>query len=199
VQQNLLILLPAVTSGVRERQRRETARALQQAAIRLVSARGLAAVTISDIAEEAGVSRRTFFNHFPTKAAALFDPDPDDADELARLLGEVEPSAEIWPSLREVGLAFTAQHENVSALRRSLVAGDPDLAQYHRAAHRHVAQQFVRWTQGQLPEDLLRATVLGEAAGAVLVSAFHAWQPEAPYAHYLALIRRGFEVIRPVT
>jgi TetR/AcrR family transcriptional regulator, regulator of mycofactocin system len=186
-----------VVSGVRERGRRDTARAVQRAAIGLVAANGLASVTVGDIAAAAGVSRRTFFNHFPTKTAALFDPDPDDADVLAQLLDDVGTEAEIWPSLRDVGYNFTAQHQDVSAVRRQLIATDPDLAQYHRMAHRHVTEQFVGWTQRRLPEDVLRATVLGETAGAVLVSAFHAWPPGSPYATYLDLIERGFATVQP--
>src|ERR1700677_4577014 len=75
----------APASSGQERRRRRTQRALQNAAIELVGRRGLAEVTVEEIAAAAGVSRRTFFNHFPTKAAALFDPDPSDAERLARL------------------------------------------------------------------------------------------------------------------
>jgi AcrR family transcriptional regulator len=75
-----------------EQRRRESWRALQAAAIALVGSRGLARVTVDDIAEAAGVSRRTFFNHFPTKAAALFDPDPSDAERLAQLLARARGS-----------------------------------------------------------------------------------------------------------
>src|ERR1700683_5748368 len=81
-----------VSSG-QERRRRRTQRALQNAAIALVGRRGLAEVTVDEIAAAAGVSRRTFFNHFPTKAAALFDPDPSDAERLAPLLSAALGSA----------------------------------------------------------------------------------------------------------
>src|SRR6202167_2660743 len=79
-------LTAAPTSSGQERRRRRTQRALQNAAIVLVGGRGLAEVTVEEIAAAAGVSRRTFFNHFPTKAAALFDPDPSDAERLAQPL-----------------------------------------------------------------------------------------------------------------
>src|ERR1700679_1890276 len=79
-------LTAAPVSSGQVRRRRRTQRALQNAAIALVGRRGLAEVTVEEIAAAAGVSRRTFFNHFPTKAAALFDPDPSDAERLAQLL-----------------------------------------------------------------------------------------------------------------
>src|ERR1700760_2836246 len=89
-------LSPAPTASGQERRRRRTQRALQAAAIALAGRRGLAEVTVEDIAAAAGVSRRTFFNHFPSKAAALFDPDPSDAERLARLLSAASGSAEAW-------------------------------------------------------------------------------------------------------
>src|ERR1700679_1991917 len=90
-------LTAAPVSSGQVRRRRRTQRALQDAAIALVGRRGLAEVTVEDIAAAAGVSRRTFFNHFPTKAAALFDPDPADAERLARLLSAASGAAD--PSL----------------------------------------------------------------------------------------------------
>lgn len=45
-----------------------------RAAWALFETRGFDAVTMSEIAEQAGVSRRTLFNHFPHKVALLFEP-----------------------------------------------------------------------------------------------------------------------------
>ncbi len=57
--------------GLRDRQRLQTHAALQNAAFDLVEARGLAGVTVAQIAEAAGTSERTFFTHFRTKEEAL--------------------------------------------------------------------------------------------------------------------------------
>lgn len=55
----------------RERRRRETWLAVHAAAFELVSNRGLDGATVDQIAERAGVSRRTFFNYFATKEDAV--------------------------------------------------------------------------------------------------------------------------------
>lgn len=64
----------------RER-RRELRDAVSAAALELVLERGLDAVTVDEIARAANVSRRTFFNYFPSKSAACiprgFPPDPE--------------------------------------------------------------------------------------------------------------------------
>jgi len=53
--------------GHRERKRRETARRIADAGLRLFIANGYEATTLDAIAAEAGISRRTFFYYFKSK------------------------------------------------------------------------------------------------------------------------------------
>ena len=73
---------PAPRPGKKERTRRE----LYAAAMTLFAARGFDAVTVEQICEAAGVSRATFFLHFPTKSALLIEFHHELARELAALL-----------------------------------------------------------------------------------------------------------------
>jgi AcrR family transcriptional regulator len=61
------------TSGdsLRDRQRYATHEAIREAAFELAVSRGVPAITVADVAKAAGVSQRTFFNHFRTKEEAL--------------------------------------------------------------------------------------------------------------------------------
>jgi AcrR family transcriptional regulator len=188
--------IPAVpASSGQERRRRRTQRALQNAAIALVGRRGLADVTAEDIAAEAGVSRRTFFNHFPTKAAALFDPDPTDAERLARLLSAASGSADPWRALQSALVNFVAGHENVIVVRRRLIAASPELAQYHRTAHPHVEVAIDQWAHAQPGLDDFLATLYAHTAAAIILGSFMVWQPDDPPELLPELVRRGFEQV----
>jgi AcrR family transcriptional regulator len=59
--------------GLRERKKKQTRAAIHEAAFRLIEQQGLEATTIEQICSEADVSSRTFFNYYPSKAAAAFE------------------------------------------------------------------------------------------------------------------------------
>lgn len=60
-----------------------TADAIESAALERVLARGYDHVTVDNICKAAGVSQRTFFNHFPTKEDAVLGRDRPRVDERA--------------------------------------------------------------------------------------------------------------------
>ncbi|HXV92596.1 MAG TPA: TetR/AcrR family transcriptional regulator [Pseudonocardia sp.] len=83
----------------RERKKRATRRALRAATVDLGLQRGLSAVRVEEIAEQAGVSPRTFFNYFETKEdAALLDLLTVTDDELAELAAG-GPTDDVWAEL----------------------------------------------------------------------------------------------------
>ncbi|TCU18027.1 TetR family transcriptional regulator [Rhizobium sullae] len=58
--------------GRRERKRRQTRERIEQAAMTLFLERGFDATTIEDITESADVSKRSFFDYFPSKEEVVF-------------------------------------------------------------------------------------------------------------------------------
>jgi AcrR family transcriptional regulator len=107
--------------SLRERKKQATRQMLRRAALELVAERGLANVTVEDIAEAADVSPRTFFNYFPSKEAVLFGGDPERAAELRERVATEAPGQSALDALRVV---LTRDSERMTDELRSL-GGDP--------------------------------------------------------------------------
>ncbi|TAJ46822.1 MAG: TetR family transcriptional regulator [Herbiconiux sp.] len=58
-------------TGLRERKKRETSRAIEVAAVELAAELGLGEVTVESISQRADVTSRTFFNYYASKEDAV--------------------------------------------------------------------------------------------------------------------------------
>ena len=180
-----------MTQAPRQASRLATWRALREATVRLVAERGFAAVTVDDVAAAAGTSRRTFFNYFPTKAAALFDPDPELAQRLARLTEEAPVTDDAWADLRWICASFVRWGPDDTLHVYRQVAGSGELGDYPVQVHRHVETALEAWAGRRFPDDPLGARLLASAAGAALTAAFRTWDPATPSAEFVALADRA--------
>ena len=61
-----------MSGNLHEQRSRSTREALRRVALDRFAKDGFANVTVAELAEQAGVTQRTFFRHFPTKEAVLF-------------------------------------------------------------------------------------------------------------------------------
>ncbi|MFW6599390.1 TetR/AcrR family transcriptional regulator [Propionibacteriaceae bacterium Y2011] len=116
--------------GWRERKKLQTRTALHRAAVELVAERGMGRVTTEQIAEQAGVSARTFFNYFPTKESAVLGVSPEQAQAVAGWLrdrpAEDSPVTAVRACLTSYGMQFSQDHE-LWERRRTLIRSDPTL------------------------------------------------------------------------
>jgi AcrR family transcriptional regulator len=99
----------AAEGGLRERKKVATRQALHQAAVRLAIAHGADKITVEAVADEAGVSRRTFSNYFANKEEALLY---GDRQRISLLIGMVRarPAGERpWAALTGATREFYRQ------------------------------------------------------------------------------------------
>ena len=89
-------------TGVRVARRNRHWTQIHEAAVMLVLEKGLAATTIDAIAAAAGVSRRSFFNYFPTKEDAVLGtrepwlPEEDWEEFVSSTLAVLPRTASSW-------------------------------------------------------------------------------------------------------
>ena len=103
----------------RELQRLETRRALAEHALRLFNAKGFDETTVEEIAAAAGVSTRTFFLHFATKAAAAF---PDHRERVDAFVERLNTGAPFVNPLSQLRLVLLADFNTTTPSRHSRYA-----------------------------------------------------------------------------
>jgi AcrR family transcriptional regulator len=162
---------------------------LQHAAMELFHERGYDAVTVVEIAERAGLTRRSFFNHFTDKRDVPFAGADDLQADALRALEESdqdrEPFSALLKALTIAGLRL-ADYIDVARLRLDLIASSPDLQERNlvklATLARVLAQHLVE--QG---EDPAPAHFAGQAAVAVFDAAYECWarDPSADFTHLM--------------
>jgi AcrR family transcriptional regulator len=91
--------------SLRERQRAEVRREIQQVATKLFSERGFDDVSIAEIAEASGVSQRTVYRHFATKEEVILSLWGDSAPLIQGHIRQHPPGDAPWKVLRDAFLA----------------------------------------------------------------------------------------------
>ncbi|PVZ14329.1 TetR family transcriptional regulator [Actinomycetospora cinnamomea] len=134
-----------MTTGLRERKKLRTRRALGAAALELAVRHGLAEVTVEQIAEAADVSPRTFFNYFSSKEEAVVAADLERAGEMVDRLATRPADEPVLESVRAVTRAMLGEpgarrKEWVRQVR--LVRANPALVPHQLAAYAAIEQRL---------------------------------------------------------
>ncbi len=120
----------------RESKKAATRTAIVAAALRLFGERGYRAVLVEELAEVAGISRRTFFRYFPSKEAVLFADHGDRVAVVRAALLSAGDDVHAWAAIRGALITLaegvTADRERQVA-RWRIVEGDVDLLAADRA------------------------------------------------------------------
>lgn len=165
---------------------------IERAAFRLFADRGFEAVTMGDIAAEAGVGRRTLFRYFESKNDIPWGQFDRTLDGFREILASMPADLPLHEAVHR-GVQrfneFPADAEPSHRDRMRLILRTPALQAHSAlryAAWRGVIAEHVAARLGLAPDDLLPRTV-GSVSLATAVSAYEAWlaDPDADLAALL--------------
>jgi AcrR family transcriptional regulator len=163
-----------------ELRRRSTHEALRRAALECFARKGFASVTVRELAREAGVTERTFFRHFPTKEAVLFQDYETHLEWLAEALAQRPASEPLFDAVLASVATFPHDLEVVrqaATARTELISADR-IANHLRVVQSSFAQvltEFVRNRNPDVPNLDLGPEVAGSVLAAALVVAVENW------------------------
>jgi AcrR family transcriptional regulator len=189
---------PTSEPGLRERKKAATRQALHEAAVRLAQEHGPDRITVEAIADEAGVSRRTFSNYFANKEEALFHGDR----MRTRLLIEkvrARPATESpWVALSAAAADFYGQLGDLDpewVAQSRLLRRHPSLAaaqvQTFAAMERELGEE-VAARVGPASDPLgVRAKLLAATFLAALRVSMNVWLEHPTETTYLDVARRA--------
>ena len=116
--------------GLREQKKRQTRMAMHRAALELVVEHGLAGVTAQRIAERAGVSTRTFFNHWATKEYAILGVIGDEGKRAVTSLRdklEVMSVRDAMRAMMREAIANVPVDRGLRELKKQVMEQEPSL------------------------------------------------------------------------
>lgn len=181
----------------------QTRRAIQRAALDLVVDRGFSSASVQSISEAAGVSPRTFFNHFRSKDEALVPDIPDFTAEQRRAFLDAT-DADLLTSLEHLltdhvlgsfhltgsgGAAYTAAR---------LAQTSPDLLPRMLSvfeAFKHRVADLVAQRTGGSSDDL-SCVVTADVALITARAAIHRWSRDAEHRDLPTTIRDAYSALR---
>lgn len=173
---------------------------LMQAALELYGERGYDNTTVAEIAERAGLTKRTFFRYFADKREVLFSGGRSLEELFAGGVGGAPAAAS---PLEAVAAGFEAiapmfeERREVAARRRQIIAANPELQERElikmASLSRAVAEALRARGVGD-PTAILTA----EAGVTVFRVAFERWVEEANQRSLGELMSDSLEELRSV-
>jgi AcrR family transcriptional regulator len=199
--------MPDAEPGLRERKRRATRRAIQQAALRIAIEDGLGAVTVDEISRRADVSPRTFFNYFPSKEQAILGDDPQLPDDAAlQAFVDGGPSGDLLADIGTLLVHSTRELIEERGLieeRQQVLRANPELFSRRMASMKEFQAELQAAVARRLehadaelaadPEALRRRAGLAAiVALAALRHAWWEWSGSEAGAHLVDELERSF-------
>jgi mycofactocin system transcriptional regulator len=179
---------------------------LELVALELFAERGFEATTVDDLADAAGIGRRTFFRYFRSKNDVVYGDFDAALEELRARLAATPPEVPLVDGIRDAVLAFNALPagaEPQHRVRMSLVLHTPVLQAHSTlryAGWRAVVAAHAAERLGLAVDDLLPQLVAHQALAAA-VAAYEQWlaKPGSDLQALLATAYRGLADLGALT
>ena len=184
-----------------ERRRTSTREALREAALTRFARDGFVNVTVAELADEAGVTQRTFFRHFPTKEAVLFQDYETQLEWFAEALARRPANESLFDAVLGSVVSFPHDLEIVrqaAILRATLLDGDRAAGHLRvvQASFAEVLTEFVKRRYTDLPDVDLVADVAGAALAAALVTAVERWGRDGCTTDLSQVVATSVDLVR---
>ncbi len=182
------------------RRRSTTPQHITDVALRLFADRGFAEVSVDDVAQAAGIARRTVFRYYGSKNAIPWGDFDAHLQHLGELLSQVDPSMPLGEALRTALLSFNTFDDSETIRHRQrmrVILQTAELQAYSMtmyAGWREVIAGFVARRTGVEANDLLAQTVAWTMLG-VALSAYEHWLADESVSLPQAL-GDAFDVVR---
>ncbi len=169
------------------------------AALELFEERGYERTTVIEIAERAGLTKSTFFRHFPDKREVLFGGNTMAgmlAEGIVAAPAEATPSQAVAHTLDTIGReTFTAARREFTARRRAVIAGHPELQEREALKGLGLTASMAGALQRRGVPDLT-AVVAAELGALAMKIAYDRWSDPANDEEFGAVARRALGDLR---
>lgn len=191
----------AVRTNLHELRRRTTHEALRRAALAQFARKGFANVTVAELAAEVGVTQRTFFRHFPTKEAVLFQDYETHLEWLAEALAQRPASESLFDAVLASVESFPHDLELVrqAAIARSTLISAERIASHLgvvQSSFAEVLTEFIKNRYLLVPDIDLVAEVAGSTLAAALVVAVEAWGRDGCIGDLGEIVAASVDLVR---
>lgn len=196
----------AATGGKRAANRERVRSDLAGAAIDLFERRGFDRVTVDEIADAAGISRRTIFRHFPTKSDIVFADHPERIRRLGEFLDAADPerspldvvlaaAVATIPSFLDPAGFFLARHRLLKHTPELRVREQAYGLEYTRVLARFLRPRLRALGHAEDDVDVL-SDVIAASVVTVVNRAQRRWSVANGDADAVELTRNGLESLR---
>jgi AcrR family transcriptional regulator len=175
---------------------------LQRAALSLYAERGYDATTVAEIAERAGLTKRTFFRYFADKREVLFLGASELRELFVTAAAEAPDSATPIEAALAAGLgaagAMFAERQDFARQRQAIIAANPELQERELIKLSSMAEAIAAALRGRGVSEQA-AMMAAQTAMTIFQVAFARWVDQPDPGALPRLISEALQELQELT